>query len=71
MVNESLWYCHKQIKENIFEKVKKKIPRDVILFSFSINLNITYLTKHINSDILEYTMFQNKYIFFLLPQIHL
>ena len=44
-----------QIKDNIFEKVSRyPFPnRDVILFSFGINSNITYLTKHINSDILN------------------
>ena len=41
-------------KENIFEKVTKYLfpSKDVILFSFGINLNITYLTKCINSDTL-------------------
>ena len=34
-----------------------------VLYSFSIDLNITYLTKHIHSDILEYMIFQNNHIF--------
>ena len=34
---------------------------------FGIDLNITYLTKCINSDIPEYTKFQNNHTFFLLP----
>ena len=63
-----------QITDNIFEKVTKIFSppnRDAVLFSFGMDLNIIYLTKHINSDILEYMMFQNNYIFFLLPPIHL
>ena len=60
-----------QIKENIFEKVTKIVfPNgDVILYSFGINSDIMYSTKNIKSDILEYVMFQNNHIFFLLPQI--
>ena len=59
-------------REHIWESNKNSFPnRDVILFSFGFDLNITYSTKWINSDILEYTMFWNNYIFFLLPQIHL
>ena len=41
----------------------------IILYSFSIDLNITYLSKHMNTDILEYMKFQNNHIFFLLPFI--
>ena len=44
-----------QLKDNVFKKVIKiYFPnRDVILFSFGINSNITYSTKHMNSDILD------------------
>ena len=45
--------------------------QSVILYSFGIDLNFTYLTKYINSDILEYRLFWNNHIFFLLPWIHL
>ena len=51
MVNIFLWYfC--VIKDNIFVKVTKiHFPnRDGILYSFGIASNITYLTKHLNSD---------------------
>ena len=42
-----------KIKDNVFKKVIKIFfpNREVILFSFGINSNITYLTKHMNSDI--------------------
>ena len=43
----------------------KILNESVILFSFSIDLNITYSTKHMNSDILKFAMSEN-YIFFLL-----
>ena len=55
----------KQIKENRLQKVAKIFfpNRDVILFSFGISLNITYLTKQTNYDILKYTKSKNNYVF--------
>ena len=45
LFNGSLNIFH--VYENVFEKVTKIFfpNRDIILFSFSINLNINYLTK--------------------------
>ena len=60
------------IREDIWESNKNIFPnRDVISFSFGIDLNITYLTQGINSNILECTMLQNYYIFSPLPQVPL
>ena len=58
-------FCANKGKENIFEKGTKLFfsNRDVILYYFCINLNITYSTKSIKSDIPECMIFQNNYIF--------
>ena len=55
----------------MFEKVTKIFfpYGDVILYSFGIDLNITYLAKHLSSDISRKFDIAKCYIFFLLPQI--
>ena len=45
---------HANKKKHIQESDKIFFPnRDVLLFLFGINSNITYSTKHMNSDILD------------------
>ena len=59
-----MWVTHiQESNENFFPN------RDAILYSFSIESNITYLTKHLKPDNSRIFDIAKYYRFFLLPQI--